>query len=266
MTMTAAPGRLHAAPLSDEQRLQYEQDGFLIVRNFFSLDRITAASAEADALLRRTELIHTDNLRCRWTTDTRNQACVFETFDPVADLAPVCGKLAVDPRLLAAVGVLYGEEACLFKDKLIFKSPGAKGYNLHQDYISWPSFPKTFMTAIVPIDPSTESNGCTEVFAGYHHNGNLSADDGEYHELSTGSVDPSRGVKLELEAGDVAFFGGFTPHRSAPNLSDGYRRQLYLSYNAISDGGHQRDRHYKEFHEWLRKKYAEYGRAETYFR
>ncbi|HWE04873.1 MAG TPA: phytanoyl-CoA dioxygenase family protein [Tepidisphaeraceae bacterium] len=267
MTLTAAPPRQrHASPLSDEQRLQYEQDGFLIVRDFFSPSEIAAAAGEADALLRRTELIHTDNLRCRWTTDSRDQACVFETFDPVIDLAPACGRLATDSRLLGAVGVLYGEEACLFKDKLIFKPPGAKGYNLHQDYISWPSFPKTFMTVIVPIDPSTQGNGCTEVFAGYHHNGNLSANDGEYHELPIGSVEPSRAVKLELEPGDVVFFGGFTPHRSAPNSSDGYRRQLYLSYNAISDGGHQRDAHYKEFLEWLRKKYADYGKGSTYFR
>jgi ectoine hydroxylase-related dioxygenase (phytanoyl-CoA dioxygenase family) len=267
MTMTAPPpGRSHVSPLSEDQRVQYETDGFLIVRNFFSPAQIASVAAEADAILRRTELIHTDNLRCRWTTDTWNQACVFETFDPVADLAPLCGKLAVDPRLIAAVSTLYGEEACIFKDKLIFKPPGAKGYALHQDYISWPSFPKTFMTVIVPIDPSTEGNGCTEVFSGYHHNGNLSANDGEYHELPLGSVDLSRGVKLELAPGDIAFFGGFTPHRSAPNSSDGYRRQLYLSYNAISDGGHQRDQHYKEFLEWLRKKYAEYGKTNTYFR
>ena len=39
-------------------------------------------------------------------------------------------------------------------------------------------------------------------------------------------------MPLVLEPGDVAVFGGFTPHRSDPNLSDRWRRQLYLSYNA----------------------------------
>jgi len=267
MTMTAisAP-RQQTAPLTDEQCRRYGEDGFLIARGFFSAAQIAAAAAEADSLLRRTELIHTDNLRCRWTTEGKSGACVFETFDPVADLSPVCAKLATDPRLLAAAGALYGEQACLFKDKLIFKPPGAKGYALHQDFISWPSFPKTFMTVLVPIDPATEENGCTEVFSGYHHNGNLSANDSEYHELPMSSVDPARSVKLELAAGDIAFFGGFTPHRSAPNHSGGYRRQLYLSYNAISDGGDQRDRHYEEFLAWLKKKYAEYGKMNVYFR
>ena len=31
---------------------------------------------------------------------------------------------------------LYGEPACLFKDKLIYKPPGVKGYGLHQDWIA----------------------------------------------------------------------------------------------------------------------------------
>jgi hypothetical protein len=72
-------------------------------------------------------------------------------------------------------------------------------------------------------------------------------------------------VLLELHPGDVAIFGGFTPHRSAPNVSSRWRRQLYLSYNKQSDGGEQRERHYAEFHAWLRIKYAEYGKTDLYF-
>jgi ectoine hydroxylase-related dioxygenase (phytanoyl-CoA dioxygenase family) len=174
--------------------------------------------------------------------------------------------LAVDPGLLAAVSALYGEPACLFKDKLIYKPPGAKGYGLHQDYIAWPTFPKTFMTVLVPLDPCDADNGCTEVYTGYHRQGCMSPPDGDYHELPADSVDRARAVNLVLEPCDVAFFGGFTPHRSAPNRSDRWRRQLYLSYNALSDGGHLRDTHYRAFHQWLVGKYAQYGKTEVYFR
>jgi ectoine hydroxylase-related dioxygenase (phytanoyl-CoA dioxygenase family) len=255
-----------APPLSAAQVQSYHDLGYLIVRSFFPPDLIQGALRDSEGLLRRTELIDTNNLRCRWTTNAASGECVFETFDPVADLSPACGALATDSRLLAAVGARYGEEACLFKDKLIFKPAGAKGYGLHQDYIAWPTFPRSFMTVLVPLDPSTQSKGCTEVFAGYHKNGCMSVEDGDYHELPIDSVDPARSEMLELEPGDIAFFGGFTPHRSAPNQSDRYRRQLYLSYNAMSDGGQQRDRHYKEFLAWLREKYAEYGKKDVYFR
>ncbi len=45
-----------------------------------------------------------------------------------------------------------------------------------------------------------------------------------------------------------------------------WRRQLYLSYNAQSDGGDQREAHYREFHVWLKKKYAEFGKHAVYFK
>ena len=74
------------------------------------------------------------------------------------------------------------------------------------------------------------------------------------------------GVILTLAPGDIAVFGGYTPHRSSPNLSSRTRRLLYLSYNAFSDGGEQRDRHYAEFADWLKDRYAEHGKTMTYFR
>ena len=124
---------------------------------------------------------------------------------------------------------------------------------------------RSFLTVLIPIDGSTMENGCTEVFPGYHRQGCLSSEDGQYHELPDDLVDEARAVPLELQPGDIAIFGGFTPHRSAPNRSNVWRRQLYCSYNQHSDGGDQRAKHYEEFHRWLRVKYAEYGKADVHF-
>ena len=118
---------------------------------------------------------------------------------------------------------------------------------------------------LVPFETADRDNGCTIVYPGYHRDGCLTEPDGQYHELPSGTVDETLAVPLLLEPGDVAVFGGFVPHRSDPNTSDRWRRQLYLSYSAESDGGDRRDAHYREFHEWLRKKYAEYGRTDTYY-
>ncbi|MCA9038149.1 MAG: phytanoyl-CoA dioxygenase family protein, partial [Planctomycetaceae bacterium] len=127
-------------------------------------------------------------------------------------------------------------------------------------------FPRSFLTVLVPIDASTEGNGCTEVFPGYHRQGCLTPEDGQYHGLPDNTVDEAQRIPLVLDPGDIAIFDGFTPHRSAANLSDCWRRQLYLSYNAASDGGDQRDAHYVEFHDYLRKRYSEHNFQETYFR
>jgi 2-aminoethylphosphonate dioxygenase len=220
---------------------------------------------EAERLLQQKELIDTRNLRCRWQQGCDSGECLFETFDPVIDLSPLLASLARDPRLLGALGQLYGEEAFLFKDKLIFKPPTAKGYDLHQDFIAWPGFPRSFVTAAVAIDPCGLDNGCTVVYPGYHKNGCLSPEDGDYHPLPPDTVDEAAAVPLEMQSGDVAVFGAFTPHRSAPNTSARWRRLFYLSYNAASDGGDCREAHYRDFLAWLKKKYAEYGKTDTYF-
>ena len=83
---------------------------------------------------------------------------------------------------------------------------------------------------------------------------------------SSGGQQASFEGARRLEPGDVAVFSGYTPHRSGPNRSGHWRRLLYLSYNAMSDGGEQRDRHYDEFKSWLQDRYAEYGRTSTFFR
>jgi 2-aminoethylphosphonate dioxygenase len=253
-----------ARPL--DARVQYQEDGFLTVRGVFTAGEISALAAEAERLYLLSDLIDTDNIRCRWQNHFQTGECRFDGFDPVIDLSPACERLARSPRLLDLVGQLYGERACLFKDKLIFKPPGAEGYRLHQDYIAWDSFPTSFLTAIVAIDACDAENGATEVFRGHHLRGSMSPRDGMYHHLPDGSVDAAAGVVLNLAPGDVAVFSGYTPHRSSPNISRRTRRLLYLSYNAFSDGGEQRDSHYAEFAGWLKDRYAEYGRTMTYFR
>jgi hypothetical protein len=254
-----------AAVLSREALQDFHELGFLVVRGLFPEADMRAALVEADRLWQRRDLIVSENIRCRWQPHVETAECLFECFDPVIDISPVCAQLAQDRRLLAVLSELYGEEACLFKDKLIFKPPGARGYDLHQDFISWPNFPRSFTTAIIALDGADRQNGCTVVYPGYHRQGYLSPEDGDYHPLPAGAVDEALATPLLLEPGDVAIFGCFTPHGSAPNRTDRWRRQLYLSYNAFSDGGQRREEHYKEFHIWLRKKYAEYGKHFVYF-
>src|SRR5262245_26250218 len=144
--------------LSSAQRRAYAEQGFLVVQGVFTPDEMEAAAAEAETLVARKDLIDTRNLRCRWQPHCDDGECLFETFDPVIDIAPVCEGLARHPRLLAVLGEIYGEAARLFKDKLIFKPPGARGYDLHQDYIAWANFPRTFVTAAVAIDPCAQDN------------------------------------------------------------------------------------------------------------
>jgi len=254
------------ATLIPDELSDYERQGFLVLRAVFNSTEVDELKAESEVLLKRRELMDPHNLRCRWQPHEVTGALLFETFDPVVDIAPACARVAADLRILDVLAMLYGEPPCLFKDKLIFKPPGARGYDLHQDYIAWPGFPRTFITVLVAIDPAAAANGCTEVFPGYHRRGYLSPPDGRHPVLPEGVCDEHTRVELDLSPGDIALFGCFTPHRSAANRSDGWRRQLYLSYNATSEGGQQRERHYRQYHDWLLRRYAEQGRTDVFFR
>jgi hypothetical protein len=68
-----------------------------------------------------------------------------------------------------------------------------------------------------------------------------------------------------VNPGDIALFDGFTPHRSAPNRSDRWRRQFFPSYNKFSEGGHQRPQHYAEFHDWMKKKHEDSGKTGLFY-
>lgn len=247
-------------------RSQWDRDGFVIVRGLFNPSEIAVASADADRVRNEyTRLVDVKNIRCRWQDNVFTGDCQFDAFDPIIDLSPVCRALAYEHRLFDLLADLYGEPPCLFKDKLIYKLPGAKGYGLHQDWIAWERFPRSFLSVLVPLDPADESNGCTLVYPGCHHAGPLTPADGTYRELPASCVDEATAVPLVLEPGDAAVFGGFTPHRSNPNLSDRPRRQLYFSYTKASDGGELREQHYADFHQYLKAKYAEYGKTDTYY-
>jgi ectoine hydroxylase-related dioxygenase (phytanoyl-CoA dioxygenase family) len=239
--------------LSKSQIHEYETAGFIVLKNVFQSEGIRRLLVESNRLLaEHQDLISPNNLRCRYMPHYQTGEQLFEVFDPVNDISPVCEQVCFDSRILSAVESLYGEPACLFKEKLIFKPPGALGYQLHQDIpLSWKGFPRTFLTVLIPIDPSSEENGCTEVFAGYHHD--FLSKDGSVYMLPDDCVDENRRTALVLNPGDVAIFHGLTPHRSAPNRSNQMRRVLYVSYNALSDGGHQHEAHYAEFRERMRQ-------------
>lgn len=244
----------------------YHREGYLILRGVFSAAEIDGLSADVDRVCReRQDLIDPHNMRVRFKPHHETNETIFEVFDPIADLSPVAKAMTADRRILDVLHAIYGEPAELFKDKLIFKPPGAIGATLHQDWIAWPEFPESFVTVLVAVDSFSAESGATEVFPRLHRNGYMSPKDGQHHyvELSNLSTDP---IPLILDPGDVAIFSCFTPHRSAPNRAATARRGYFISYNAASEGGQQYAKHYQEFHAWIRSKAPDEKRSLLYFR
>ena len=120
--------------LSQAQVSDYHGTGFLIVRSVFSGREVSELAEDAERIAyAQTDLIDSRNMRVRFKTHITTGQPVFEVLDPIADLSPVASSIARDQRLFDILHDIYGEPAKLFKDKLIYKPPGADGATLHQD-------------------------------------------------------------------------------------------------------------------------------------
>jgi hypothetical protein len=202
---------------------RYREDGFVLVRGLFGSDEVAAWAGECDRL-EASGVMHPDNLR----THVLNSERPPDRLDPVVDLSPALGGLASGLASLAAE--LLGEEAALFKDKLIFKPAGARGYLAHQDYAYWhwlPVPPSTATRTVTRADGATVDNGAVELFAGLHHR--LLTEEGCPADVPDSDL-PERGFLAETDPGDVVAFHSLTPHRSGDNRTAAPRRQLFLSY------------------------------------
>jgi 2-aminoethylphosphonate dioxygenase len=212
---------------------EYRESGFRVLRGVFGFDEVGVLRGECDRLWATAGLFDVDNLRTH--AMGRDTGDAVDRLDPVIDLSAAFAALADHQRVRELASTVLGEEARLFKDKLIFKPPGFRGYGLHQDYTYWQSLApaEALATVIVAIDPATAENGAVEAFPGVRE---LLTPPGQIRDVEDSQVDTSCGELLELRPGDVALLHPCTPHRSARNATASMRRHLLLSYGRSSAG------------------------------
>jgi len=141
--------------------------------------------------------------------------------------------------LTPRVAHLFGDEKpVLFKDKLNIKPPGGAPYEVHQDSPAYRGFGVTsFITAMIPVDDTNESNGCLEVAVGRRSRNELPLD-------CSGRILPSeladnKFVALPAKSGDLLLFDGLVPHRSGFNHTSTARRAIFLTFSRASEGDHR---------------------------
>lgn len=121
---------------------------------------------------------------------------------------------------------------------VFIKGAGKPGQAWHQDEIYIPTRDRSLTGAWIALDDATVENGCLWVLPGSHRAGVLYPQ--EWH------ADPrfdcafeSKGfpysnddaVPVEVKAGSIVFFHGYTLHRSLPNRAiSGFRRAVVNHY------------------------------------
>ena len=211
----------------------FQRDGFVVVKALYDRGEMQTLTDAIDALVRRGPTWGREMFYYEDSLLKKGER-VLSRVEKFADQDEVFKRFVQDGKMAGRVSELLGEKAVLFKEKINFKRPGGAGFAPHQDIQpGWDDYAPYFISVLVTVDPSTVENGCLELSAGHHTRGLL----GEKWKPLT--EEQLRGVAFTsypMEPGDVAFFDCYVPHQSKPNLTDRERRNLYLTYNKVSDG------------------------------
>jgi len=227
-----------------QQRLDYERDGFVVIRSLFDAEEtgLLRAAIETDPQLR-------ESLYDRH--DASGKATRMATWNHPGD--SVYGLAARTHRVVDTMEDMLGGEVYHYHSKLTAKEPKVGGaWEWHQDYGYWYHngcvFP--FMASVmVALDQTTRENGCLQVLRGSHLAGRV--DHGVLPGEQVGA-DPRRVdemlksldlVYAELDPGDGLFFHANVMHRSDQNRSDHRRWTVLFCYNAARNNPYMEHHH-----------------------
>jgi len=218
--------------LSASQKAQYEQDGYLIVKNFINPEEVTLLSGLATGDTVRNHAFDLKDQSGKYTKLTLWFTPGDDTF----------GLLTRSEQIVSAVQTLLGEgEVCHFHSKLMQKEPKVGGaWEWHQDYGYWYKngflYPEALISVMLALTEATKQNGCLQVLKGSHKMGrfeHLFA--GEQQGADMPFVEEAlkrcERVYVELQPGDMLFFHSNLLHMSEANLSDKARWSLISAYN-----------------------------------
>jgi ectoine hydroxylase-related dioxygenase (phytanoyl-CoA dioxygenase family) len=158
---------------------------------------------------------------------------------------PEVRPLTFHPRVAQAAAELLGVERIrLWHDQAIYKEPGGRETDAHQDQGYWPIEEPLTVTAWIPFAGSTLDSGAMGYVPGSHRSGLREFVNifwGEPDDLLTRpELAGTETVFVEVPAGAIAFHHGLTAHLAKPNRTDQARAVHTVIF--FADGCHRRGR------------------------
>ncbi|MGH7197428.1 MAG: phytanoyl-CoA dioxygenase family protein [Candidatus Omnitrophota bacterium] len=225
--------RMSTRYFSPKELSDFKRDGFLVVREMYSPAEITRLSRGIDEIMAWPPRAGKEMKYFEESLLKKGQT-ILSRIEKFAEVHPGLSNVVYEDKMRGRVNELLGEPAVLFKEKINFKLPGGGGFKPHQDIQpGWDDYASYFISILITVDESNEKNGCLELAAGHHTRGMFGR---RWHPLEGKELEGIEFRKFPMEPGDVAFFDCFVPHQSEANLTDTQRRNVYLTYNRLSEG------------------------------
>lgn len=208
----------------------YNENGFLVIKKFFSKKEINLISNELDKIIKG----YDENIYIYYSRSKINKKLILNRVENFYENNKKIKKV-LDKKLKNIIYQIIKSKVNLFKDKVNFKNPGAVGFKPHQDLTIWNNMYKIkeFITVAVTIDNSNSKNGCLEISPKSHILGQLAKFE---KAIPLNKVKRLIWKKLISFPGDIVIFNDKTAHRSKSNLSKNSRRMLFLTFNDVKYG------------------------------
>ena len=211
---------------------QFARDGFAVVPGLFvdgELERY--GELVTSAVLERT---------AEDTTPLEEKSRYQQSFVQCMNLwedHPEVAPLTFHPKLGQAAAELLRVPAIrLWHDQALYKVPGGRPTDAHQDHPYWPMKETPSITAWIPFEGSTSAGGAMAYLPGTHKIGLrrfVNIFFGEPEDiLSDPEVKDIEPVFLELPKGSVAFHHGLTIHLANANATEHPRAVHTIIYFA----------------------------------
>lgn len=211
----------------------FKENGYYISRELFSKDEV--AEIREHFMEMRKEGPKPGDMGGDAAKGDKDPLNLFPRFINMHKWDKKTDRWRSDPRLTKTAADLVSDQVKLCQTMLYFKPPGARGQGLHQDNQYIRQFP--IVAAWIALDRCDASNGQMVVVPGSNKLGILQTEKAAPERSFTGGQtkmpEGANEVGLEMEEGDVLFFGGFTIHGSYPNeTKDRFRRAFIVHYIA----------------------------------
>jgi ectoine hydroxylase-related dioxygenase (phytanoyl-CoA dioxygenase family) len=217
-----------------EQKKQFDEQGYLILRGLFSPDEVQALTD------------HYMEMRQQGEKPGDFAGVDLTSNDPLKKFPRLIHmhrwdeaslSWLLDRRIGEALTGLMGAEPYAVQTMLYFKPPKARGQALHQDQFYLRVQPGTCIAAWMALDACDEENGCLQVVPGSQNWPLLctvKADTSQSFTDVTVPVPAGTPVQsMVMAPGDILFFNGQVVHGSGPNRSQQrFRRSLIGHYIA----------------------------------
>lgn len=267
--------------LTDEQKQSYQQNGYLVISDFFSNEACDTLRHRAAELVNDFDPSSTSSVFASsdkqiidsyflgsasnisfffekdvWSADGSlrlpKEYCINKIGHAQHDLDPIFSAFSRDPKLEELTHDLGINNPLLIQSMYIFKQPYIGGeVSCHQDSTFLLAEPDTIIGYWIALEDATIENGCLWAIPGRHKQGlkSMFISDGiSHHEFVT--LDPTpwdeeNKVPLEVKKGSLIVLHGYVPHMSFANTSPKSRHAYTLHVMDASS-------HYSELN-WLKR-------------